>query len=93
MYARGIHADALCVANGTMMPTGHLQCCRQEQQAAERRALLAGSTAREDVDGSAVALNQVRQGRRGVEEMLEQATHVLTGIGATREALKVSSPL
>ena len=63
--------------------------CRQERQDSDRRALLAGaSTSREDVDRSAVALSHVRQGRRGVEEMLDQATHVLAGIGATRETLK-----
>jgi hypothetical protein len=67
----------------------YANACRHEQQAAERRALLAGATGRENVDRSAVALGQIRQGRRGVEEMLDQATHVLTGIGATREALKV----
>lgn len=63
--------------------------CRQERQDSDRQALLAGaSTSRENVDRSAAALSHVRQGRRGVEEMLDQATHVLAGIGATRETLK-----
>lgn len=62
---------------------------RQERQDSDRQALLTGaSTSREDVDRSAAALSHVRQGRRGVEEMLDQATHVLAGIGATRETLK-----
>ena len=34
-------------------------------------------------------LSHVRQGRRGVEEMLDQAASVLAGMGATRETLKV----
>ena len=34
-------------------------------------------------------LSHVRQGRRGVEEMLDQAANVLAGMGATRETLKV----
>jgi hypothetical protein len=65
--------------------------CRKQQQEAERALLLAGATSisgRSDVDRDAAMLRRVRQGRTGVEEMLEQAGAVLAGMGATRETLK-----
>jgi hypothetical protein len=67
---------------------------RREQQDAERATLLAGATggSHSDMDRDANMLHNVRQGRRGVEEMLDQAAHVLAGMGATREVLKVRFP-
>ena len=66
--------------------------CRRQQQDAERASLLAGAAStsgRSSDERDAATLGRVRQGRRGVEEMLDQAGAVLAGMGATRETLKV----